>query len=374
MAEAKKRKSYQHLSYEERIIIGQKRKEGSRFAEIGRLLGRASSTISREIHRNEQFAGTRYWYAIHAQMKANGRRRRSYRKERLRSKQLQEHVEERLREGWSPQQIAGRMKQQRRPQRISHEAIYQWIYGQRGDLRQCLAWGRRRRGHSKRHTRSHIPNCRSLKERSLPANWRQELGHWESDLAVGKQNKAAFVVSVERKSRLLRVTKVKDQTARRVSRAIIRQLKGLPASSRKSISYDHGHENVRHEKVNTALGAESFFCEPYPSWEKGRLENSIGLIRRYYPDRSDLRTNSMIGQGKSLAIQPHRRYSTAKAVHFNVEDAGANFVPLCKFSPPVGEATCCANNNVQQGLDWIRLFTAPHFSDILGEHSLARRC
>ena len=145
MAEAKERKRYKHLSYEERIIIGQKRKEGSPLAESGRLLGRASSTISREIRRNEQFAGTRYWYAVHAQMKANGRRRRSYRKERLRSKQLQEQVEERLREGWSPQQIAGRMKQQKRPERISHEAIYQWIYSQRGDLRECLAWGRRRR-------------------------------------------------------------------------------------------------------------------------------------------------------------------------------------------------------------------------------------
>jgi transposase, IS30 family len=291
MAEAKQRKRYKHLSYEERIIIGQKRKERSPLAEIGRLLGRASSTISREIRRNEQFAGTRYWYAIHAQMKANGRRRRTYRKERLRSKQLQEQVEERLREGWSPQQIAGRMKQQKRPERISHEAIYQWIYSQRGDLRVCLAWGRRRRyrrGHSKRHTRSHIPNCRPLKERSLAANLRQELGHWESDLAVGKQNKAAFVVSVERQSRLLRVSKVKDQTARSVSRAIIRQLKALPARSRKSISYDHGHENVRHEKVNAALGTESFFCEPYHSWEKGSVENSIGLIRRYYPDRSDL--------------------------------------------------------------------------------------
>ena len=83
MAEAKRKRRYRHLSYEGRVIIGQKRKEGSRFAEIGRLLGRASSTISREIRRNEQFAGTRYWYAIHAQMKANGRRRRSYRKERL---------------------------------------------------------------------------------------------------------------------------------------------------------------------------------------------------------------------------------------------------------------------------------------------------
>ena len=117
---------------------------------------------------------------------------------------------------------------------------------------------------------------------------RQELGHWESDLAVGKQNKAAFVVSVERKSRLLRISKVKDQTARSASRAIIRQLKSLPSKSRKSISYDHGHENVRHEKVNAALGTESFFCEPYHSWEKGSVENSIGLIRRYYPDRSDL--------------------------------------------------------------------------------------
>lgn len=172
------------------------------------------------------------WYAIHAQMKANGRRRRSYRKERLRSKQVQEHVEGRLRQGWSPQQIAGRMKQQEWANRISHEAIYQWIYSKRGDLRQCLAWGRRRRyrrGHNKRHTRSHIPNCRCLKQRSLAANLRQELGHWESDLAVGKQNKAAFVVSVERKSRLLRISKVKDQTARSASRAIIRQLKSLPS-------------------------------------------------------------------------------------------------------------------------------------------------
>ena len=81
MAESKRKRRYKHLTYEERVNIGQKWKEGSRIAEIGRLLGSASSTISREIRRNEQFAGTRYWYAIHARMKANGRRRRSYRPE-----------------------------------------------------------------------------------------------------------------------------------------------------------------------------------------------------------------------------------------------------------------------------------------------------
>jgi transposase, IS30 family len=115
-------KNYTHLQYEERVEIRTLLKHDKSLREISRELGRAPSTVSRELRRNEQFAGTRVIYPRFAQMKANGRRRRSYRKPRLKTRLLQRYVVRKLRDGWSPRVIAGRLKHLHREVTVSHEA------------------------------------------------------------------------------------------------------------------------------------------------------------------------------------------------------------------------------------------------------------
>ena len=315
-------KRYRHLSYEERVIVGQLKRKGYSVRKIAKEVGRNPSTISRELRRNEQFKNTKWWYAHFAQLKANGRRKRSYRRIRLRTKENQIYIEQKLKEGWSPQQIAGRMKWEGWKDRVSHEAIYQWIHSKRRDLIDYLAWGRRRRyprGHSKRHRKPHIPNPTALSQRSQKANDRKEFGHWETDLAISRQSKAALVILVERKSRLVRLSRIKDQTARAASRAVISKLRILPNKSRRSITYDNGNENALHQKVNLELGSKSYFCQSYHSWEKGTVENTIGLIRRCLPKKTDFKQMScaqLICLEQNLNNRPRKvlNFSTPKEV------------------------------------------------------------
>jgi len=290
--------------------------------EIARELGRCASTISRELRRNEQFKGTRYYYAQHAQMKANGRRRRSYRKPRLKSQALQRHVEKKLRLGWSPEQISGRLKALGAKERVSHEAIYRWIYQERRDLRECLCWGRKRRmkrGHSRKHSRLHIPERTPIAERPAVVAGRRQAGHWECDLAVSKAGKGSLQVAVERRSRYVLIMRLPNQKAPVVRRALNRRLSRLPAGMRRSLTYDNGHENVEHQRVNRALGTRSYFCDPYASWQKATVENTIGLIRRRWPKGSDfhlLARQEVKALEKELNDRPRKclRYRTPREV------------------------------------------------------------
>ena len=266
------------------------RKEGRSIRKISRGLGRAPSTVSRELRRNEQFKGTRVIYPMHARMKANGRRGRAYRKPRLKSKCNQRYVEQKLKLGWSPEAIAGRMKQLGMECRVSHEAIYQWIYGRRRDLRQYLV-----RHHSRRKYRgqSKSPRVLRIKDRTLISerlqvvSQRSEVGHWESDLVVARSGGAALQVTVERKSRKVKLRILNQRTAEASSKSIIHYLRVVPAQARKSITYDNGHENAKHMEVNKALTMKSYFCEPHHPWQRGTVENTAGVVRRRYPKKTN---------------------------------------------------------------------------------------
>lgn len=308
----KKEKSYEHLSYEERLLLRHLWKKRRGIREISRELGRAPSTISRELRRNEQFKETRYYYAHDAQMKANGRRRRSYRKPRLKTREMQRHVEKKLREGWSPEQISGRLRHDDAEVSVSHEAIYQWIYKKRRDLRECLCWGRKRRmkrGHSRKHRKAHIPERKPISSRPGVVERRKQAGHWECDLAVSKEGKGSLQVAVERHSRYVMIMRLPNQKARVVRRALTRRMSRLPEPMRRSITYDNGHENVEHQLVNQVLGTRSYFCDPYASWQKATVENTIGLIRRYWPKGSDfhlLASQEVTAMEKRLNNRPRK--------------------------------------------------------------------
>ena len=283
---------YTHLSYKERVEIRVLRKAGKSIREVSKELGRAPSTVTRELKRNEQFTGTRVIYPNHAQMKANGRRRRAYRKERLKSNRIRKYVEKRLSEGWSPELIAGRMKIEGWELRVSHEAIYQYIYDKKPGWRVYLVRHHRRRkrfGQSKRHRRSKIRNRVSLSCRPPEVNHRGEYGHWESDSVASKGNAAGLQVAVERKSRAILISRVKNRSGMETSDKLIKRLSRFPKRLRKTITYDNGSENMEHERTNKRLGTSSYFCDPNQSQQKGTVENSIGLIRRTFPKGTDFR-------------------------------------------------------------------------------------
>jgi transposase, IS30 family len=305
-------RKYNHLSYEDRIVIRVRKKAGESIRKISRELGRAPSTVSRELRRNEQFTNTRVIYPIYAQMKANGRRRRSYRKPRLKTRKLQRHVIKKLQAGWSPLVIAGRLKCLQREETVSHEAIYQFIYECRPDLRACLARHHKRRKRFRQSKKFSgkplIPFRISINDRPESVAARTAVGDWEGDLMVSKAGPEAVQVLLERKSRRVFLSKIENKTAKVVRKAIIKKLKRVPAKYRKTITYDNGKENVEHHLVNKALGTQSYFADTYASWQKGSVENVIGLVRRQYPKKTDIGNISL----QELSLLERRLNSTPR--------------------------------------------------------------
>jgi IS30 family transposase len=310
--------TYTHLSYEERVEIRVLRKQGMSLRKVSREIRRSPSTISRELKRNEQFSDTRVIYPKYAQMKANGRRKRSYRKPRLKSLKVQRHVESKLRQGWSPETIAGRLKAQGKDpsERVSHEAIYQWVYETRPDLRDCLVRHhkrRKKRGQSKKHSKSHIPNRTPISERPASVGARNVPGHWESDAMLSSGSVGALHVAIERTSRRVCLTLLENNTARATKEALTKRLGKFPAELRKSITYDNGSENSDHAATNKELGTASFFCVPFHSWEKGSVENLIGVIRRTLPKGTNLQT---VPAGRLALLEKRLNNLPRKCLHY----------------------------------------------------------
>jgi IS30 family transposase len=278
---------YHHLSKEERDQIAIWHAQALSLTEIGRRLGRDKSTISRELRRN---ADKKEGYkAIKAQEKSVQRWQKSHQRMRLKSKQIQEYVISKIKQGWTPEIISGRLSVEYPGLKTNHESIYQFIYSERRDLGLFLP-----RKHVKRKPKlamrksqkTKIPNRIPLKLRPEKANKREEFGHYEADFIVSRQSKVALCVITERVSRYTFILKTSSKSAKEASNAIISALHSYPVHS---ITYDNGTEFTCHELVNEILETKSFFCEPYHSWEKGTVENRNGLIRRYYPKKTDFK-------------------------------------------------------------------------------------
>jgi IS30 family transposase len=278
---------YRHLTLRERERISIWKSRGVSLREIANQLGRHPSTLSREVNRNRNFNG--YWPST-AHERAQKRERTGHKRIRLKDQAIRHEVERMLSKGWSPELVAGRLRRERPhwPQ-ICHEAIYQWLYAERPDLVGYLlrAHPKRRRRWKVSKRKIRIPDRVSIQKRPDYINRRQQPGHWETDLVVGP-GPAAIQVAVERTSRLTRISKVPQKTARESRLALQRMFRPLPARLRQSVTYDNGSENAEHQVLNANLGMRSWFCEPYHSWEKGQVENTNGLIRRFVPKRTRL--------------------------------------------------------------------------------------
>jgi IS30 family transposase len=281
---------YRHLSKSERDRISFWKGQGLSLRQMAKRLGRSPATLSRELRRNSAPLYRNAYLAHRAQGRAEERWRSHHRKLRLKSPSLRQYVRQQLQAGWSPELIAGRLSGQTRRQRISHEAIYQWIYAEARELISTLARSHRRRlrrGYSRKHRKAHIHGRISIQQRPAHIATRRQVGHWEVDTAVSSKGKAALAVMVERKSRLAKVRRLRGRTARSLRVALNRSMAQYPKHLRRSFTYDNGTENVEHLQVNRCLGSRSYFCQPMKSWQKGTVENRIGLIRRRYPKGTD---------------------------------------------------------------------------------------
>ena len=276
---------------------------GQSIRAIARTLGRAASTISRELRRNLSPLTTEYRpYA--ADQLAKTRQARPKTPKILANPKLLAVVSEKLTQHWSPEQISHWLKSHYRDNgsmNACHETIYQAIYIQakgqlRLDLKHALRTGRtRRKPHRKDQART--PRFRDpmilISERPATIEDRAIPGHWEGDLITGAHNKSAIGTLVERHTRFTILLHLPhNHTAEAVQQAIITKMRHLPQFLRHSLTWDQGSELALHKPITTALNMDIYFCDPHSPWQRGSNENTNGLLRQYFPKGTDLSGHS----------------------------------------------------------------------------------
>lgn len=292
---------YKHMSLEEREQIAVLEAKGLSHHEIAEALGRNQSSISRELRTNirygKEYHGNTY-IPCKAQALADKRAIKQRTKAPLKGPKIFLYVREHLREpySWSPEQIAGRLPLDHPGSTISTESIYQYIYGKGKcyKLWQLLPLARKKRmqkGGRRVRRDSKIPGAVSIDLRPAEVATRQTSGHWETDNLGGKVSDTTGVsTTVERRSRAIFIDKLPNRTAATKAVALIDRLIPLPYHFRQTMTADNGAENTNHADVTTATNTAFYFCHAYHSWEKGTVENTNKLIRRFIPKGTSLDT------------------------------------------------------------------------------------
>lgn len=290
-------RSYQQLKPEERVVLASLRLQGFGVRRIAAVIGRAPSTVSRELRRNKQPGAG---YASDAAQCAHAERRHAARQPRkLDMAGVSWSVVLTLLDWkWSPQQIASTLKRvfPKEPRRhVSHETIYTAIYAQpRGELRRqfisCLRQGKstrlpRSRGSDRR---GQIPEMVSIHLRPPEVQDRVMPGHWEGDFIKGAGNKSSVGVLVERTSRMVLLARMADATAASALAGFTAKLNSVAAPMRQTLTYDQGKELTRHRELAAATGVRVYFCDPHSPWQRAGCENTNGLLRQYLPKGTDL--------------------------------------------------------------------------------------
>ncbi len=275
---------YTQLTREQRYQIYALKKAELSQTKIARILGVHKSTVSRELRRN---LGQRGYRPKQAHQLAIKRRTRAI-KPRI-PPDTWNLARRLIREEWSPEQISGWLKREHQMS-ISHESIYQFVLTdkqQGGDLYKRLRCKRKRRKrYGSTSRQGQLLHRVSIDKRPAIVEKRSRIGDWELDTIIGKGHKQALVSITERKSRLTLIAKVKRKTAELTSLAVCRLL-GPIASRVLTLTSDNGKEFARHQHIAGKLQADFYFAHPYSSWERGLNENTNGLIRQYFPKKSD---------------------------------------------------------------------------------------
>lgn len=298
---AAKKKSFDQLTLEDRVRIEIKYRDGFSLREIATYLGngRTAGSISREIAGRPRKGFRKYQAHVrHAQALT---KRLGKKPERLKNEFIRTYVKDKLKLGWSPEQIALRLPMEHKGVTISGEAIYQYVYAQveRGgngkvkhgceDLRPYLP-----RRHTRRQTKgfrkaqkAERPILPSIEDRPKSVGERKEIGHWEDDTMVSRESTNRLKTTNERVSGVVRIRKMQDGSISESNRALVSCLMSIPKRYRKTLTRDRGTENLGFREIETILGFSCYFAHAYCSQERGSNENLNGLIRRFFPKKTD---------------------------------------------------------------------------------------
>jgi transposase, IS30 family len=284
------------LAHTEREEISRGLAGGESFGAIARRLARSPSTVSREVAAN---GGRRRYRACGADKAAVRRARRPKRSKLASCDRLRTAVEAKLELRWSPQQISGWLVEtfpDDPEMRVSHETIYVSLFVQaRGALRKELTrylrsghTTRRPRGHTVMNGQGQLRGTLNIRERPADAEDRAVPGHWEGDLLMGKRMHAMATL-VERKTRFVMLIALPDgHAADVVADALAAKIVELPTQLRRSLTWDQGKEMAAHARFSVQTGLPVYFCDPRSPWQRGSNENTNGLLRQYFPKRTEI--------------------------------------------------------------------------------------
>lgn len=264
-------------------------------ADVGRALGRAASSISRELRRNTT-CGQPYG-ACSADVRYRAVRRNLAVRTKTGNQTLMQHVDRMLQEGWAPEQIAGRLRGVDHPRRrskwISFQTIYRHVWADKAN-------GGRLFRHLRRHGKRYLKRCGSARgqiagrvsidERPLLVDQRRRVGDWEGDTVMGRQHKGLVATFVERKTGYLVSRKMDDKRASSMNEAARAALGPIPRQLVRTFTFDNGKEFAGFKELEKYFDTVVYFAHPYCAWERGTNENTNGLLRQFLPKNTDLRS------------------------------------------------------------------------------------
>lgn len=281
----------QHITFVERQKLEFLVRCHLEIRDVARRLHRDHTVILRELKRNT--GRGKPYTALKAQQYVEQRRQRKRLCKLDTNAQLYWDVRQHLDEGLSPEQIAGLLRVERGRSVISHETIYQYIYTGGGRLAGWYHYLRRSRRYrqpqqQRKRRKQQIPQRISIHERPLEIDQRLRYGDWETDSMVFSKQSDRLSVQYERKGQLVRMHKIPSGSAQATLDALRDSVESLPPKLWNSLTWDNGKEGTKHTAIRDDYGIDTYFCDPYASWQKGGVENMNGLIRQYLPRTTNL--------------------------------------------------------------------------------------
>jgi IS30 family transposase len=304
-------KNYTHLSLDQRYQIEALLKTGIKQKEIAAIVKVHPSTITRELKRNvgSRGRGAGVYQSTNAQRRTNLRHQEKPKKV-IFTKSMKDWIVDRLKEDkWSPELISHQGKETGECP-ISHEWIYQWIWDckhsnrkQNKEFKQLYSYlkhgKRRRKRGNRKDRRGIIPNRVSIEQRPQIIDKRERLGDVEVDLMMGKNHKGSLLVITDRASLFTRIRKMESKKSNQIAKAIIEEL-SKDNHKLETITFDNDMAFANHGLIAKSLDVDTYFTRPYTSQDKGTVENRIGVIRRFFPKKTDIR---LVTQEKVKAVE-----------------------------------------------------------------------
>lgn len=314
---------YEHFTREERFLMAAYLGDGLSLRGIARKLKRSVGTISRELKINSPDGSRERYGPEYADTVTRFRKWDANSRNPMKKSAVKRYVIEKLKLDWSPEQIEGRIVldfPNDLSMRISYETIYQYANSKEGkelDLIKHLRRGKPRRECRYRlkgtSLKVPIPNRVGIQKRPGIVAGRKRFGDWEGDTMKGQMIGSAVTVAGERRARYAVLKKIPNMTALATRKAVIKKLRPMPKEILHTITLDNGTENAEHEKTARALGLNVYFCDSYASWQKGFVENLIGLIRQYLPKGMSL---AALSSRQLQRIQDRLNHRPRKSLHF----------------------------------------------------------